>query len=114
MRNVQVQLAADNNQRVNLKVMDIGGELRVSVRTSDPALAQTLQDRMPELTGRLEQQHYRTEVWTPRVERADESSSSQSGASSSQSDNSGREQQGSGQRQNQQRNRPEWFDELEA
>jgi hypothetical protein len=114
VRNIQVQLAGENSERVNLKMMDVGGELRLSVRTSDPALAQALQDRMPELTGRLEQQNYRTEVWTPRVAASEQSNASHSGASSSQADSSPHEHDQPGRRQNQQRNQPDWFDELES
>ncbi len=111
VRNVQVQLQADNNQRVDVRLVDQGGELRVSVRSADANLTQALQDHMPELTNRLEQQHIRAEVWIPRSTETTNAGtsnarnfSSQDGGSSGEG-NSGRRQNG---RQN---NQPDWLEE---
>lgn len=65
LRTLRVQLVGDNNQRVDVRMGDTGGQLRVSVRSTDAVLTQTLQDRMPELTARLGDQHFHTEVWMP-------------------------------------------------
>jgi hypothetical protein len=110
VRNVHMQLSGDDNQHVDVKLVDRGGELRVSVKAGDTNLAQSLQDHMPELTTRLDQQRFRTEVWSPREPAPSQSHTSSSGRGSSSSNSDGN----SGRRQNrQQKERPEWLDELE-
>jgi len=112
LRNMHIQLTGDNNQRVNVHLMDRGGELRLSVKSADPALAQTMQEHMPELTSRLDQQRYRTEVWMPKETASSTSSNSNStssGFSNPGDGNPGGRQNG----QQQQQNRPEWLEELE-
>ncbi len=111
VRNVHVQLETESNQRVDVRMTDQGGGLRVSVRAADSNLAQALQDHMPELTNRLEQQHFQAEVWIPRT-----AASSDAGAANARSFNSqggdGGSQGHSGRRQNgNQDNRPDWFDQ---
>jgi hypothetical protein len=107
VRHVQLQLAGDNNQRVDVRVFDRGGELRVSVRSADTGLAQALRDHIPELTDRLEQQHFRNEIWIPRSTETSGTSTrgfhSQGGDGSAQ-DNPGRRQNG------RQDNPPDWLE----
>ncbi len=111
VRNVHVQLQSDNNQRVDVQFTGSGTELRVSVRSADANLTEALRDHMPELTNRLDQQHFRTEVWIPRSAEASKPSSSDArdsgsnGGSTANQDNSGRRQNG---RQNDQ---PDWMDQ---
>jgi hypothetical protein len=47
---------------VNLRFIERGGEIHVSVRTSDPGLAQDLRGGLSDLTGRLEHAGIRTEI----------------------------------------------------
>lgn len=99
IRNLRLQVEGDNNQRVDVRLTEEGGELRVSVRSADPNLTQALQDHMPDLTNRLEQQHFRTEVWIPRSsETSDSGASNARSFHSSSGDSSG--QQNPGRRQN--------------
>lgn len=65
VRNVQMQVVGEDKTRVDIRLMDRAGELRVSVKSLDSSLNQTLQDKMPELTNRLEAAQYQTEVWLP-------------------------------------------------
>jgi hypothetical protein len=110
LRNMHIQLSGDNNQRVNVQLVDRGGELRVSVKSPDPVLSQTLQQHMPELTSRLQQQSYRTEVWMPKESASSSSNNSNSNGSSNPGyGNPGGRQNG----QQQQQDRPEWLDDLE-
>lgn len=110
VHNVQVQLQTDENQRINVQMTSLGGELRVSVRSADPNLTQALQNHMPELTNRLEQQQYRAEVWIPRSSEASDSGASNARNFNSQGDSSGQDQ--SGRRQNgRQNNDPDWLEE---
>jgi hypothetical protein len=65
LRGVRVQLSGDGNQRVDLTLIERGGTLGVSVRSADGNLTRALQDHLPELSARLSEQRYQTEVWTP-------------------------------------------------
>jgi flagellar hook-length control protein FliK len=109
VHNVQVQLGTNPNERVNIHLSTQGGDLRVSVRSANADLTRTLQEHVPELTSRLEQQHYHSEVWIPRS--SDSSASTERGFQSPNGDTSGQGQPGN--RQNgQQKNDPEWLDEI--
>lgn len=111
VRNVRLQLDGDNNQRVDVRLTEQGGELRVNVRSADANLTQAMQDHMPDLTNRLGQQHFRTEVWLPRSSQTSNSDASNTRGSQSQAgDASG--QQNSGRRQNgRQNNQQDWQNE---
>jgi len=118
VRAVRVELASDGNQRVALMLVERGGALSVSVRSTDSHLARSLQEHLPDLSTRLSEQRYQTEIWTPRVEAPDaaagesahhnlDSGSGRQGGEGG-NPNPG-EQQGRGQRE-----APKWFEELAA
>ena len=114
---IRLQLDGSANQQVNVRLVQQGDSLRVMVRSNDPALAQNLQDRVPELTSRLEQHHYQTELSLPN--RTESGSPTQSNTSSnSQQDLSGRGHgsagQGNSQSKQQQQRRQTWQDEAFA
>ncbi len=119
VNNVHLHLTGDNNQRVDVRLVDYNGELRVSVRTGDTNLAQSLQERMPELTSRLDTQHFRSEIWTPSIAGATKTetngssfSGANAGGSANYGDNTGR--QGNSRGQNGNSNQPDWLDEIEG
>ena len=91
VRNVQMQLIGQGNQRVNISLLDRAGQLRVNVRSTDKSLTQNLQDQMPVLTSRLAAERYRTEVWIP-----------------------GRNNGDNPQQQEQQQDQPDWVDTPEG
>ena len=110
VKNMRLQIEGENNQRIDVRLTDQGGALKVSVRSADPNLTQALQDHMPDLTNRLQQQHFRTEVWMPRSSESSDSGSSNARQFHSQGDTSGQDQ--SGRRQNgRQNNQPDWLEE---
>lgn len=113
VRNVRLQLEGDNNQRVDIRLVEVAGEMRVSVRASDTKLAQTLQEHIPDLSKSLDQQRFRAEVYTPRTEGSAASNGSNVGSQSSRGEDAqgenGRRRDGQGRQQKQ----PEWVDELE-
>jgi hypothetical protein len=112
-RQIHVQVAGAGSQRVDLRVIERDGTMSVSVRAADPNLSRTLQEHMPELTTRLEAEHFHTETWVPRSS-ASSSSSSEQGSSDS---NSGYSPGGDGSGQQggrQQDTKPDWVDELES
>lgn len=65
VRSVRLQLSGEANQRVDMRLVERGGALSVSVRSADEGLARSLQDNLPELNSRLAAQHYQTEIWAP-------------------------------------------------
>ncbi len=114
VRNVHMQVVGDNNSRVDVRLMDRGGELHVSVKSGDTDLARNLQDHMPELTSRLEQQRFQTEVWMPKA--ADNAKPEMAGArdfSSSGNNGSNDSNSSDRQRKGQQQYKPDWVDVLE-
>ncbi len=120
VRAVRVELGSDSNQRVALTLVERGGALSVSVRSADSNLARSLQEHLPDLSARLTEQRYQTEVWAPRV--ALPSASAESGEAGHRNFESGGQRQGgqdgnsnSGQQQERrEREAPTWFEELAA
>ena len=112
VHSVRLQLSGENDQRVDVRLVEQGGSLALSVRSSDSALTRTLQDRLPELNDRLAEQHYQSEVWLPQAaanataagqgQQGQESGTGQhdsqhSGSNQSSSNQSGSNQSGSNQ-----------------
>ena len=120
VRAVRVELGSDSNQRVALTLVERGGALSVSVRSADSNLARSLQEHLPDLSARLTEQRYQTEVWAPRVELP--SASAESGEAGHRNFESGGQRQrgqdgnsNSGQQQERrERGAPTWFEELAA
>jgi hypothetical protein len=83
VRAVQVQLAGESDQRVDLRLVEHAGGLSVSVRTSDSSLTRGLQDHLPELTDRLAAEHYQTQSVLPANEMSSGGSAHGSSAGSS-------------------------------
>jgi hypothetical protein len=115
VRNVHLQLTGDNNQRVDIRMVEVAGEMRVSVRAGDTRLAETLQDHIPDLAKGLNQQSLRADIWTPRTESTSPANSSNLAGQNSfrgndNSNQGGQQRQGNNR---QQQNQPEWVDELE-
>jgi hypothetical protein len=69
VRDIQLQLN-HGEQRVDVRLTEHGGEVRVAVRTPDPQLAGSLRDDLPQLSTRLEQTGFRAETWHPAITEA--------------------------------------------
>jgi len=114
IRDVRLQVTGSDDQRVDVRVMDRGGELRVSVRADDPSLVRSLQDNVADLSTRLDQAHFQSEVWTPRTQAISQTdSASTNGRTFS---NGGETSGGSGQGQQQngrQQQQPAWMDDFD-
>ena len=114
VRDVRMQLTGSENQRVDVRVLDRGGELRVSVRADDPSLVRSLQDNMADLSTRLDQAHFRSEIWTPRTEAVSRSESSSTNGRTLSNGNESSGQGGQGKQQNGRQNQqPAWMDDFE-
>jgi hypothetical protein len=99
VRDIRLDLSG-GDRRVEVRLMERGGEVHVAVRTPDPQLAGTLRENLPSLTARLEQTGMRTESWHGGTEAAAEkrteaaqSPRGESGDSRERSQSQGREQQ---------------------
>lgn len=85
VRSVQVQLAGNGESRVDLRLVEHGGGLSVSVRSSDAELTKGLQENLPELSNRLAAEKYDTHTFVPAAAETTGSGSASSDSSSSQS-----------------------------
>jgi hypothetical protein len=65
-REIQLQLH-QGEQRVDVRLIERSGEVRVAVRTPDAQLAGDLRTGLPALATRLEQSGYRAETWHPAI-----------------------------------------------
>jgi hypothetical protein len=59
-RNIRLELSG-GDQRVEVRLMDRGGEIQVAVRTADSHLAGTLRENLPALSARLSENGFHTE-----------------------------------------------------
>ena len=104
---------------IDLKLTDNAGKIQVSVRSTDPELARSIQSNLGDLVGQLEKKGFETETWVPAehgaAAAANEPSNEHTGSGNSQKHaGSGGQQPGEGRQQGQgQGQRPKWLDELE-
>jgi hypothetical protein len=110
---IRVQVPDNNGGSTQVRFVESGGEVRVSVRTADDGLAQNLRTHLNDLTQRLSDGGMPAEMWKP----ASNAASSQSDSHQPNQDGSGSSGQGSGGQsgqQDRQQKRPAWLDEMEA
>ena len=112
---IRVRVPDNNGGSTQLRFLESGGEVRVSVRTADEGLAQNLRTHLNDLTQRLSDGGMPAEMWKP-VSTPTSSSQSDSHQPNHQ-DGRGSGGQGSGGhggQQDRQQKRPAWLDEMEA
>ncbi|HMC59776.1 MAG TPA: hypothetical protein VKJ01_11330, partial [Candidatus Solibacter sp.] len=63
-RDIRLEVNA-GDQRVEVRLVERGGEVHVAVRTPDTQLAETLRADLPALSSRLTESGFRTETWRP-------------------------------------------------
>jgi len=122
LKDLSLEMAQPGAQKVEVRLFQQSGELRVAVRTGDSELAHGLRQSLPELVGRLEENGFHTETWrpgvpaTPGAEHVVETRSASASGSSQSGDPQSRSgsQQQNGHRPRQQSNRPDWVEELES
>lgn len=120
MKDLSIQVGQTQNDRVEVRMVDRGGELQVAVRAANPDVAQGLRQGLSDLSDRLEQNGFHAETWRPGTsvtavqgtgETQQKSTQFQRDGSQSQS---GGSQQGRQQNSQQQPPRPRWVQELEG
>ena len=119
LKNISLQVAQPGAQRVEVRVVQQSGEVRVAVRTGDSDLAHGLQQGLSDLVGRLQENGFRAEAWRPAGSIAQPAQVLQSHSSgTSHGDNSSSYSGGSAQQQGERRQnhspRPGWVEQLES
>ncbi len=113
VRNVHMQLVGDDNRRVDVRLIDRGGELHVSVKSADPVLTQNLQDHLPDLTARLDKQQMQTEVWVPKAAEPAKADGGNTNGSLSDPNARSYSSNSEGGKEGQHQRKPDWVDALE-
>ncbi len=115
VRAAHVQIAGSDNQRIDIRMLERGGALSVTVRSADSGLTKALQEHAPELAGRLSQENFRTELWAPSQAKSQGGHDSSGGNPQSRGgENSGQRNPGQQQKQNgKQSQTPEWIENFE-
>ena len=67
-------------QRVEVRLSERGGEVKMTVRTADEPLANTLREELPSLNARLAESGLRSEAWHPAASSTNELHTAESGA----------------------------------
>jgi hypothetical protein len=65
MRHISLRVAEGAEERVEVRLAEQSGELRVDVRARNEVLAGRLREGLPELVGRLKDGGFEAEVWRP-------------------------------------------------
>jgi hypothetical protein len=118
LRSVQIRVTGDDNQQVDLRLMQRSGALTVSVRSTDTSLTKALQQNLPDLSSKLNDQQVRTEWWTPNAHKVETSqktgeSSANTGSGQSGSQNqSGQNKGNAGQQGGRDAPKPDWVEQL--
>jgi len=115
---IRVRVPDNNGGSTQVRFVESGGEVRVSVRTADEGLAQNLRAHLNDLTQRLADGGLPAEFWKPSSQTASQQNN-HSQPDHSQANRDGRGpggQQSGGQdaQQDQQQKRPAWLEEMEA
>jgi hypothetical protein len=62
---IKLELAGQGDRRVEVRVSERAGDMRIEVRTPDSGLAGDLREDLPALATKLEQTGFRAEAWHP-------------------------------------------------
>lgn len=120
LKGLSIQLGQAAQERVELRVSESAGEVRLAVRAADPEVAHSIRQALPDLVSHLEQSGFRAEAWRPGgvvsgpggpAEVRPNPSEARGGNSQQQH---GWSQQNRGQRDQNQGDRPKWVEELEG
>jgi hypothetical protein len=114
---ISLRFSDTEDQRVELRVTDRAGEVRVVVRTADPDVATPLRDNLGDLVHKLDQSGFRAEAWHPAQSAATDSQPQQ-GRSQDQSLSGNphgdrQQQQQNRDRREQEQERGRWSQEME-
>jgi hypothetical protein len=120
LKNISLQVNQPGKEPVDVRVVQQGSEVRVSVHSGDASLNSGLRQGLSELQSRLEETGYRSEMWRPGAATTPVTATPSAQASTNQSrSGDGQPQQGgsqqeSGRRNQNQSNQPRWVEEMES
>jgi hypothetical protein len=118
LKTVQVQITGADNQRIDLRLMEKGGALTMTVRSADGTLTKALQENLPELSSKLNDQQIRAEWWKPdnqtpgQPQKPDSSNTARDGNSGGTQDQANQGRSNSGQQGGRGARQPDWVEEL--
>ena len=117
LKDLSFNIAQPGGTSVQLRMVERGGELRVAVHSGSPDLNQQLRADLPDLSKKLSDTGFHSELWRPATHTT---ASADSQATKNQGGNPGGDspsqsgsQQGRGQRGQNQSQRPKWVEEFE-
>ncbi len=119
-RDFTVRIPDATDRGTNVRFVERGSEVHVSVRTGDEELAQMLRGGLSDLTGRLQHSGLQAEVWRPGADSSQSDPQNQSDSQNQAGDHNGsagRRNQSGAQRDGQDQpsqNKPRWVEELET
>jgi hypothetical protein len=111
---IRVQVPNNNGGSTQVRFVESGGEVRVSVRTADDGLAQNLRTHLNDLNQRLSDGGISTEIWKPASNAASSQNDSQQQAQQDGRGSGGQGSGGQGGQQDRQQKRPAWLEEMES
>ena len=120
LKDISLQVSQPGRERVDVRVVQQGSEVHVSVHSSDASLTSGLRQGLSDLQSRLEENGYRSETWRPGASTVPLAQPSSAQASTNHSrGGDGQPQQGGpqqegGRRNQNQSNQPRWVSELES
>jgi len=121
LKDISLQVNQPGKEPVDVRVVQQGSEVRVSVHSGDISLNSGLRQNLPELQSRLEETGYRSEMWRPGAAAAPvtaapsaQASTNHSRGGDGQPQQQGGSQQEGGRRNPNQSNQPRWVEEMES
>ena len=120
LKDISLQVTQPGAEKVDVRVTQQAGEVRVAVRTGDVDLAHGLRQGLSDLAGRLEENGYRAETWRPSgsttpVANAEEAHNTPGNSRHADAQaQPGWSQQDGGRRNQNQSNQPRWVEEMES
>jgi hypothetical protein len=91
---ITVRIPDASERAVDVRFVDRGGEVHVSVRTGDTEMAQTLRSGLNDFASRMDHAGIRAEIWRPGADASSSQNESQNQSFSDPRDQ--RDQRGSG------------------
>jgi len=112
---IRVQVPNSSGGSTQVRFVESGGEVRVSVRTADDGLAQNLRTHLNDLTQRLSDGGISAEIWKPASSAASsQSDQHQQAQQDGRGSQGGQGSGGQGGQQDRQQKRPAWLEEMES
>jgi hypothetical protein len=65
LRDFSLKLGGADQDKLEVRVVETAGQIRVAVHSPDPELRTSLQQGLGDLVGKLENHGLRAETWTP-------------------------------------------------